>query len=85
MKVGDVLFTILCWILGLMVTAKTDWMVQHARNLQEKYPRAFTMRMADRKWYPTFLRVMGLCLLLFAALWTAVFVAEFWADRLVHK
>jgi hypothetical protein len=84
MSLGDLLFTICCWILGFMATAVNGWMVRHARALQDKYPWAFSSRIADRKWYPAFLRIMGLWLLLFAALWTARLLLLIQAQRVVR-
>ncbi len=85
MTLGEAIFTILCWVLGFIGTAKTDWMVRQARALQNKYPRAFTTRLPDRKWYPAFLRTMSVFLLLCASLWTAKFVLSIWPSRLIGR
>jgi hypothetical protein len=41
--VKDATYTFLCWVLGFLATARTDWAVQQALKLQHRYPKALTV------------------------------------------
>ncbi len=66
----DAIYTLLFWVLGFVATARTDWLVQQALKLQQRYPGAFASRLPERNWYPTFLRVCGIILLVAAGIYT---------------
>lgn len=68
--VKDATYTFLCWVLGFLATARTDWAVQQALKLQHRYPKAFASRLPERSGYPSFLRALGIILLLFAGIFT---------------
>lgn len=80
----DLVLAVCCWILGFAATAKTNWMVQQARSITDRYPKAFSSRLPYRSWYPPFLRVMGLLLLLFGAAYTAHFILLMWTFQKGH-
>lgn len=53
-------------LVSFFCLVKTDSAVQHALAIQKAYPKAFSMRMAERSWCPSFLRECGALLLIFA-------------------
>ena len=76
--VGDALFALCCWIVGFAATTQTDWAVRQALAIQRRYPNAFASRLAERSWYPKFLRFLGIVILLFAAILTARIGLQLW-------
>jgi len=63
-------YALVSYILGFVVLVRTDWAVQQALRMQKKYPNAFSSRLAERSWYPRFLRILGVVLLLLATIFT---------------
>jgi hypothetical protein len=63
-------YALVGYIAGIVAILKTDWVVQEALRMQRKYPRAFSSRLAERSWYPNFIRFLGAILLLCAVIFT---------------
>ncbi|HZZ16685.1 MAG TPA: hypothetical protein VFE08_12060, partial [Candidatus Sulfotelmatobacter sp.] len=81
----DLLFALSCWIVGLVAATQTDWVVRKAFRLQQRYPRVFTSRLAERRWYPGYVRLGGITLLVFAFIFTAKVFFETWGGRLIES
>jgi hypothetical protein len=65
-----VLFSLLYWASGFVATFRTGWVVEQALAMERRYPKALTSRIAERSWYPTFLRTLGVLLLVVAVMST---------------
>ncbi|MGB9072340.1 MAG: hypothetical protein WCC22_06685 [Terriglobales bacterium] len=76
--IEDALLALFCWIVGFAATTKTDWAVRQGLAMQKRYPNAFASRLAERSWYPKFLRVGGVVLLLFAAIFSFKVALQIW-------
>jgi hypothetical protein len=81
----DLLFALSCWIVGLVAVTQTAWAVRQALRVQRKYSRAFTSRLAERSWYPGFIRNGGIILLAFALIFTVKVFFETWGGRLIES
>jgi hypothetical protein len=66
----DALFAMACWVFGVIATTQNRWAVRHAQALQQRYPRAFPSAIAQKRWYPAFLRALGVVLLVMAGIFT---------------
>lgn len=77
-------YALVCYVLGVVAIVRTDWVTDHAVRMQRKYPKALSSRIAERAWYPNFIRSLGAILLLFAGISTLklVFQALAYFDRL---
>jgi hypothetical protein len=64
--IAEAIFSVVCWVVGFMAVFKTAWAVTHALALQRRFPNAFSSRLAERSWYPIFLKVGGVLCLFFA-------------------
>jgi hypothetical protein len=64
------IYAIVGYALGSIALARTDWVTEHALRMQKRYPTALASRIAERPWYPAFIRVLGAILLLCAAIFT---------------
>ena len=65
-SLAEAVYSALCWAIGFIALFKTDWAVKQALAIQGRFPNACSSRLAERSWYPTFLRVGGVLCLLFA-------------------
>lgn len=74
----DVVYATFCWAVGFIAVTQTKWCVRMALTLQRAYPQAFSSRLAERIWYPTFLKVSGCACLLLAAKHTVMVSLAFW-------
>ncbi len=81
----DALIAIFCWVVGFMATMRTDWVVKRATAIQQRYPNAFSSGLAERSWYPTFLRVLGVANLFGAAFLTLEVLAAIWLHSRSHQ
>jgi hypothetical protein len=64
------IYALVGYVLGFVALIRTDWVVEHALKMQKKYAEAFSSRLAERSWYPTFIRSLGAILLFSAAIFT---------------
>jgi hypothetical protein len=75
----DAILAVLYWIFGFIAAFKTDWVVEQAIAMERRYPAALSSRLAERSWYPTFIRLCGALLLLFAGISTLKIALELFA------
>jgi hypothetical protein len=59
------LYSLLCWIVGFVAAFRTDWVVTQALAMERRFPKALSSRIAERSWYPTFVRIGGVLCLFF--------------------
>jgi hypothetical protein len=74
--IEDVLYAAMCWTLGYVSVLETDRMVRWALWFQRRFPEAFSSRLAERAWYPRFVRTLGIVLLVLAAIFTLKITAR---------
>lgn len=65
---AEAIYSVVCWAVGLIAVFKTQWAVKQGLALHQRFPKAFSSNLAERSWYPTFLKIGGLLCLLFALL-----------------
>jgi hypothetical protein len=64
------IYALVGYVMGYIALFRTDWVQEHALKMQRRYPNALASRIAERPWYPTFIRALGVFLLLSAAVFT---------------
>ena len=66
----DSVIALFLWIIGVYYLLATRKVQKAALSIQNKYPGAFPTRLAERSWYPAFLRVGAVVCLIGAILLT---------------
>jgi hypothetical protein len=69
-------YALVGYALGFIALVRTDWVRGQGVRMQRKHPHAFSSRLAERTWYPTFIRSIDVILLLSAAILTLEFVFQ---------
>ena len=62
---GEGIYSLLCRVVGFVAVFRTDWVVKQAIAMQRRFPKALSSRLAERSWYPKFVRVGGVLCLFF--------------------
>ena len=68
--IEDGVYAVVGYVVGIVAIVRTDWVIREALRMQRKYPKAFSSRLAERSWYPNFIRFLGAILLLSAVTFT---------------
>jgi hypothetical protein len=63
---AEAIYSVVCWAVGFIAAFKTELAVRHALTIQRRFPNAFSSHLAERSWYPIFLKVGGVLCLVFA-------------------
>ena len=66
------------WTMGFVAARRTEWVVESALRIQRRFPSAFASRVAERSWYPRFIRSTGYFLPFCATVFTLEIAFHIW-------